>query len=130
MPESPLIYPLRVSFSVPPFLFLLFFPLVPGTLRRYLDGYGSKYLLSKHALRSGAALPEIKMTSPNRLQVELVAPSSILNYWSEQTDRESKDKGENEGLAARSECGASFASPCAVGCAYMCCIPPRACPSC
>ena len=52
-----------------------------GNLRRYLDGYGSRYLLSKHTLKSGAALPSIRMTSPAQLQIELLAASSVLNYW-------------------------------------------------
>lgn len=51
------------------------------TLKRYLDEYGSRYLLSKHALRSGAELQSIRMTTPAALQVEIQANSSILNYW-------------------------------------------------
>ena len=51
------------------------------TLKRYLDEYGSRYLLSKHALRSGTALQSIRMTTPAALRVEIQANSSILNYW-------------------------------------------------
>jgi len=50
-------------------------------LQRYIQEYGSKYLLSKRTLRSAALLPELDMTSRKRLQVELLAQGNVLNYW-------------------------------------------------
>jgi hypothetical protein len=51
------------------------------TLKRYLGAYGTRYLLSKHTLKSPADLPSLDMTDPRQMHVELQMSGNVLHYW-------------------------------------------------